>query len=75
MITGQDLDHGRNGYYLASTGSVAWDDIYAAMAKGLAKRKVVDDENVREADKDVLQRMAKALKCPSGFVPVQVGGQ
>lgn len=75
MITGQDLDHGRNGYYLASTGSVAWDDIYAAMAKGLAKRKVVVDENLREADGHVLQRMAKALQCPSEFVPVQLGGQ
>lgn len=75
ILSGADPDHGKNGYYLASSGSVRWKDIYAALAKGLAKRNVVDDETVGEADDAILQEMGRALHCSPDFVTVQVGGK
>ncbi|KAM0247761.1 hypothetical protein ACHAQJ_009722 [Trichoderma viride] len=36
--------HGRHGYYLPSSGSVAWNDIYGHMAVVLAKKGIVEDE-------------------------------
>ncbi|KAF4928167.1 hypothetical protein CGCVW01_v002098 [Colletotrichum viniferum] len=43
ILNGSNPDHGKLGYYLASSGSASWDDIYAAVAKALAKRGVIDD--------------------------------
>jgi hypothetical protein len=74
ILDNKDPEHGKNGYYLASSGSVAWASIYKAMAKSLAQRKIVDDEIVRKADDAVLLKMGEALKCPKEFVVVQVGG-
>jgi hypothetical protein len=75
ILLGQEPDHGKNGYYLASSGSVPWIDIYNAMAKALAKRKVVDDEVVKKADDAALEKMGHALHCPKEFVAVQLGGK
>ncbi|KAK8119760.1 uncharacterized protein PG998_004386 [Apiospora kogelbergensis] len=70
------LRSGRNGYYLAASGSVAWDDLYAAMAAALAKRGdgFVDDARVETADRAALEKMGEALGCPADIVPVQLGG-
>ncbi|KAL1855448.1 hypothetical protein Plec18170_004168 [Paecilomyces lecythidis] len=75
ILLGKDIGHGKNGFFLAASGSVAWDDIYSAMAKSLAKRNVVDDETVHDADDTVLQKMGEALSCPKEFVPVQLSGK
>ncbi|KAH7124103.1 hypothetical protein B0J11DRAFT_530697 [Dendryphion nanum] len=74
FLEGRDIPHGRNGYYLASPGSVAWDDIYGAIAKALYKRKVIDDATIEMADDAVLQKMGDALGCPKEMVGVQLGG-
>ncbi|KAJ4287558.1 hypothetical protein N0V90_012261 [Kalmusia sp. IMI 367209] len=74
ILEGRDIGHGKNGYFLASPGSVAWEDIYAAMAKALKKKGVVDDESVGVADKDVLEKMGEGMECPGHFVPMQLGG-
>ncbi|KAK7955725.1 uncharacterized protein PG986_004947 [Apiospora aurea] len=73
---GEGLGSGRNGYYLAASGSVAWDDLYAAMAAALAKRgdNVVADARVEAADSAVLEKMGQALGCPADFVAVHLGG-
>ncbi|KAH7178894.1 hypothetical protein DER46DRAFT_622434 [Fusarium sp. MPI-SDFR-AT-0072] len=55
-------------------GSVPWNDIYNAFAKALAQRGVIDDATVQDADDEVLQKMADALKCPKDFVAPQLGG-
>ena len=65
---------GKQGYYLAASGSVAWADIYAAVARALAKRGAVDDDTVKPATDDVLGEMAKALGCPKQLVGLQLGG-
>ena len=67
---------GKRGYYLASPGSVAWEDIYAAMAKAMKKRGAIDDESVGVADDEVLEKMAKALDVPKKeHVAVMLGGK
>ena len=71
----QVLGYGKDGYYLASSGSVAWNDLYAAMGKRLAEKNVIDDAEVVAADDDALDKMAAALACPKDFVPVQLGGR
>ncbi|GAB7357640.1 hypothetical protein MBLNU459_g0137t1 [Dothideomycetes sp. NU459] len=75
ILAGESIGHGKNGYYLASSGSVAWEDIYSAMAQSLANRKVITSAGVDEADDAVLQRMGDALGCPKELVPVQLGGR
>ncbi|KAJ4366179.1 hypothetical protein N0V83_007814 [Neocucurbitaria cava] len=74
ILSGENPESGRNGYYLASSGSVAWSDIYTAIARALAKRGVVDNEVVKEADDVILAEMGEALGCPKEFVAVQLGG-
>jgi nucleoside-diphosphate-sugar epimerase len=74
ILNERDIGHGRNGYFLASPGSVAWDGLYAAMAQAMAKRGVVEDAEVKEADDAVLQKMGDALDSPKEMVPVHLGG-
>lgn len=72
-LSGQDPGHGKRGYYLASSGSVLWNDIYNAFAKALYQRGVVDDATVQDADEEVLQKMAIALNYSKDFVSPQLG--
>lgn len=74
-MSGKEIDHGKNGYYLASSGSVAWKKIYSAMAKRLAERKVVDSEDVVLADDQALGEVGAALGCPKEMVPLFLGGE
>jgi len=53
---------------------VAWDDIYIAMAEGLAKRNVVSDASVVRADSETIEKIGVALGCPPEMVAVQIGG-
>lgn len=75
ILSGSDVDHGKNGYYLASPGSVAWDDIYDAMAAALLKRGIIDNAKVGLADQASLERMAQGLGYPPEFVAFQLGGK
>ncbi|KAK3313997.1 hypothetical protein B0H66DRAFT_567548 [Apodospora peruviana] len=75
ILSGSGPGYGKNGYYLASSGSVVWNDLYSAMAVGLAKRNVIQDSTVStRADAVTIEKMAVALGVPPEFVPVQVGG-
>ncbi|OJD38683.1 nad dependent epimerase dehydratase family protein [Diplodia corticola] len=74
ILDGESPGHGKRGYYLAASGSVAWDDLYAAMAAALARRGVVGSDAVGAADDAALERMAAGLGCPKEFVEVQLAG-
>lgn len=74
ILEDRDIGSGKEGYFLASPGSVAWDDIYAAMAKALKKRGVVDSEEIERADQEALEKMGDGMDCPADFVPMQLGG-
>lgn len=65
---------GKHGFYLASSGSVKWRDLYAAMGVALQKHGVVDDAQVREADEDARKEMAGGMGCPPELVGLHLGG-
>ncbi|KAL6827984.1 hypothetical protein V8C40DRAFT_265141 [Trichoderma camerunense] len=76
ILSGNDnIRHGRQGYYLPSSGSVAWNDIYARMAVALAKKGIVEDEQVKLADDAALEMMSRGLNCPKAYVRVQLAGK
>lgn len=75
ILRDENPEYGENGYYLASSGSVAWYEIYTAMAKALAKRGIIDSPEVKRADDLALDKMAQALGCPRELVAVQLGGK
>ncbi|KAI8220379.1 hypothetical protein K4K54_008633 [Colletotrichum sp. SAR 10_86] len=60
ILNGDNPGSGKNGYYLASAGSVAWDDLYAAMVKALFKRGIISTDEVMQADQKAVDIMAKA---------------
>lgn len=74
ILNEKKTDHGRDGYYLASPGAIAWLDLYQQMAKALAKRGVVEDDKLHNVSVESLEEAAKALGCPEEFVPVEMGG-
>ena len=74
ILSGQNPGSGKLGYYLAASGSVAWADIYAAVAAALAKRGIIADATVEPATEKALTEMGAALGCPKEIVPLQLGG-
>jgi len=75
IVSGKEPGYGKNGYYLAASGSVALDDLYSSIAKALVKRKEVDNDEMKMADVRTLQKMGDALGVSKEFVPVQLGGK
>ena len=75
ILSGHDIGHGKNGFFLASSGRVAWSHLYSAIAKALARRGLADDDRVYQADEAVLEKMGHALGVPPQVVPFQVGGK
>lgn len=71
----EDLGYNENGYYLASSGSVRWLDIYTSFATALKKRDVVNAADVGEVTEKSLHRAAQALDCPEEMVPFSMGGK
>lgn len=66
---------GKQGFYLASSGSAGWDDIYSATNKALAKRGIIENASVQPVTDEALQKMAKALNVQTSSVVVKIGGQ
>ncbi|OTB08346.1 hypothetical protein M426DRAFT_316971 [Hypoxylon sp. CI-4A] len=75
ILDGKNPDYGKNGYYLASPGSVAWDDIYAAIAASMAKRNVIKDTTIELADEETLKVMASGIELPADWVHWMLGGK
>lgn len=75
ILRGENPDHGKNGFYLASSGNVAWIDVYSAVAQALAKRRIIADATVTTADDVALAKMAEALKTTSASVPIRIAGK
>ena len=74
ILTDKNPGSGKNGYYLAASGSVMWTDLYAAIAAGLAKRGIIDHESVIPATDQNLSDMAVGLSCPKELFALQLGG-
>lgn len=71
----EDPGYGKNGYYLAASGIVAWDDLYEAMAKALRARNVITDERITPADETALGKMAQGLSTESSLVQMRLAGK
>jgi hypothetical protein len=74
ILAGQAPDSGKQGYYLAASGSVLWTDLYAVCAATLAKRGIIEDADVLPATQQALDEMAVGLACPRELVALQLGG-
>ncbi|CAJ2500727.1 Uu.00g035800.m01.CDS01 [Anthostomella pinea] len=74
ILADEDPGYGKNGYYLASSGSVAWDDLYLAMASALTKRNIIADDSVLLANDQILETLASVFGVPKELVPVTLGG-
>ncbi|KAK2778489.1 nad dependent epimerase dehydratase family protein [Colletotrichum kahawae] len=75
ILNGEDIGYSKNGYYLAASGSVAWDDIYAAMARALKARGIIEHETVAPADNSTWAKMAQGLNTDPSLVEMRVGGR
>ncbi|KAL4803998.1 NAD(P)-binding protein [Aspergillus unguis] len=75
ILQNKNPGHGRNGFYLASSGKVAWHDIYAGIAKALARRGKIADERIEVMDDAALAQVAKAQGVPPSLVVVKIGGR
>lgn len=74
ILSNSNPDHGRDGYYLAASGSVAWDDLYEAMGTTLLKHGIIDSADVEMADPSALAKMAQGIGYPPEFVAFSLGG-
>ncbi|KAK1480621.1 hypothetical protein CTAM01_14287 [Colletotrichum tamarilloi] len=75
ILNGEKPEYGKNGYYLAASGSVTWDDLYEAIAKALKVRNVITDERVVPADETALGKMAHGLGTESSLVQMRLAGK
>ena len=75
MLANKNPDYGSHGYYLAASGNVAWNDIYATYATEMGKLGVIHDTEVRDLDNESLEKVGIALKCPTELVPIQISGK
>ncbi|KAL4975970.1 hypothetical protein BDW66DRAFT_136321 [Aspergillus desertorum] len=74
ILSGHEIGYGKEGFYLAASGSVAWDDIYSAFAVALYRRGIIKDATIEMADKVALEKMEKGLDPANGNVRIQLGG-
>ncbi|KAJ5256828.1 hypothetical protein N7478_012932 [Penicillium angulare] len=75
ILDGKNPDHNREGYYLAASGNVSWDDMYDAFAGALLNSNVIDSPNDELADESAIKGIAKVLGCPDYHVPSEFGGK
>lgn len=75
ILSGSNPGHGKQGYYLASPGSVAWDHLYDAMAKALHRHGAIEDARVELADRAAIEKMAQGTGNPPEMVHFEVGGK
>jgi hypothetical protein len=52
-----------------------WNDVYKAFAEALAKRGIVDNAKVEQADGTALERIGEVMGVPTSSVPVLIGGK
>lgn len=75
ILKGKNPNHSKNGFYLASSGKIAWHDIYAGIAKALAKRGQIADDRIELMNDAALKKIAKAQNVDPESVIVKIGGR
>ncbi|KAF2163494.1 hypothetical protein M409DRAFT_26105 [Zasmidium cellare ATCC 36951] len=74
ILSGVEVNYNKKGFFLASPGAVAWRDLYAAMAKALLRKGLIDDDEVHDADEKAVAEMARGLGCEPKMVAFSLGG-
>lgn len=70
----EEIGHGKNDFFLASSGPIRWMEVYEAFAKTLAKRGIIDHQ-VTLADASTLAKMAEGTGVEPEAVQVLLGGK
>ncbi|KAF5231752.1 hypothetical protein FANTH_13274 [Fusarium anthophilum] len=74
VLNGQDLDYGKNGFYLASSGRLCWMDLYKGVAKALYNRGLINDDNVRPITEEARETISKGLGITPDTIELKVAG-
>ncbi|KAF5575640.1 nad dependent epimerase dehydratase family [Fusarium pseudocircinatum] len=74
VLNGQDLDCGKNGFYLASSGRVYWMDLYKGVAKVLYNRGLINDDHVRPITEEARRTISKRLGITPDTIELKVAG-
>ncbi|GKT40224.1 uncharacterized protein ColSpa_00405 [Colletotrichum spaethianum] len=72
FLNGDNPGHGKRAYYLVASGSVAWDDVYAAVAKALHEGSIIKNDSVVPADETGLKTMAKGLGTDNSLITMRL---
>jgi hypothetical protein len=75
ILGNKSPSYGKQGYYLASSGSVEWEKLYQAFAQTLFKRGAVDSPSVKTASDAELDKAASDLGWPRELVNLLIGGK
>ncbi|GKT89578.1 NAD dependent epimerase/dehydratase family protein [Colletotrichum tofieldiae] len=70
IINGDKTGCGKRGYYLAASGDVIWDGLYAAIVKALHKQGIIYDGSVVPSSGTALRKMAEGLGTDTSLVPI-----
>lgn len=62
IVNNKNPNHGKNGFYLASSGKIAWHKIYTGIAKALARNGKISDDKVHLMNDEALGKIAEAQK-------------
>lgn len=75
ILKGENPPHGKNGYYLASPGSIRWPELYEGIANRLFEKGLIDTDEVVLAGHKEKEQMGKALGCSAHLVRFVLGGE
>ncbi|KAM6522997.1 hypothetical protein FALCPG4_012602 [Fusarium falciforme] len=74
VLNGQDLDYGKNGFYLASSGRICWMDLYKGVAKALCNRGLINDDQIRPITEEAREIISKGLGITPNTIELKVAG-
>jgi hypothetical protein len=69
-MSGKVIGYGKNGCYLGSSRSVAWNDIYRAMVTALVQREEIETGKVHLVDDAAQAGIGEALTGPKDMAPL-----
>ncbi|KAJ5096722.1 NAD(P)-binding protein [Penicillium angulare] len=75
ILSDKSPHHGKDGFYLASSGKIAWHDIYAGIAKALARRGIIKSPEAELMNDTALEKIASAQNVSPSSVIVKIGGR
>lgn len=75
ILNKQDLEHGKKGFYLASSGRIRWMDLYKGVAKALYKRGLINDDQVHPITEEAREAISKGLGIAPDTIELKIAGK